>query len=126
MLDKRFLRYIKEHKDATKILLVLVVGMIFIFVGVKGSDTEGNKVGTVSLEDQLADICSSVDGVGACRVLIYYVENGTRYSSEKRVASVVVVCEGADSIEIRKELTDMLASFFGIGANRIRIEKMAK
>ena len=126
MLDKRFLKYIKEHKDLTKILLIFAVGVIFIFMGIKGVDVGKSEANTESLEDQLSDICASIDGVGACRVLIYYVEEGSRYSSNKRVASVVVVCDGADSIEIRKELTEMLSSFFGIGTNRIRIEKMTK
>jgi len=125
MLDKTFIRYIKEHKDFTKIILILAIGIILIVIGVSNNDDKD--VNEVSdLEKQLSDLCSSVEGVGECRVLIYYSEENTRYNTKQKVESIVVVCEGADSLSTRKQLTDMLSSFFGIGSNRVRIEKMAK
>jgi hypothetical protein len=52
--------------------------------------------------------------------MVYY---GSDQKGEETVESVIVICDGADSSQVRLTLTEMLSSFFGIGANRIRIEK---
>jgi hypothetical protein len=62
--------------------------------------------------------------VGECKVYLYYSENDKKNDTEK-IESVIVVCEGADSVDVRLRLTKMLSSFFGIGSNRVRIEKMS-
>ena len=126
MLDKGFIKYIKGHKDFAKIILILAIGLVLVFIGVGGGGDKEDSEGGISLEDQLSDLCSSVEGVGECRILIYYSDVGTRYESIKKAESVLVVCEGADSLEIRRELTEMLTSFLGIGSNRVRIERLSK
>lgn len=102
-------------------LILLVAAIIFILLGTRSSEKESS--GEDTLESRVAEMCQSVDGVGKCKVLIYYEPQSSRYEEEK-VASVLVVCEGGDSVKIKKSLTEMLSSFFGIGSNRVRIEKM--
>ena len=122
MFKDGFLKFIKEKKDVMKIALVLALGLLLIFIGSKDrTKTESGE----ELEERVASICEAIDGVGECKVMIYYKNEAYSRSDEKTVDSVVIVCRGADSIEIRKSLTEMLSSLFGIGANRIRIEKMA-
>ena len=57
--------------------------------------------------------------------MIYYQKASSRYD-EQKVESVVVICEGGDSVKVKKCLTEMLSSFFGIGSNRVKVEKMKK
>lgn len=122
MFKDGFLKFIKEKKDVMKIALVLALGLLLIFIGSKDrTKTESGE----ELEERVASICEAIDGVGECKVMIYYKNEAYSRSDEKTVDSVVIVCRGADSVEIRKSLTEMLSSLFGIGANRIRIEKMA-
>lgn len=109
----------KKHKDIGVLILVFVLGLILLFLGSIRKDAP--QASEVTLETRMVELCSSVEGVGRCKVMVYY---GTD-AEDARVESVVVVCEGADSVEVRKSITDTLSSFFGIGTNRIRIEKMA-
>jgi hypothetical protein len=115
-LDKGFLKFIKEKRDITKIAIVLTLGLALIFLGnlSKEKTLESEEAG---IEERLTVLCSGVDGVGECSVLVYYTPSD-------EVESVIVICEGADDARVRLRLTEMLSSFFGIGANRIRIEKM--
>ena len=120
-MDKSFLKFIKEKKDFTKIAVVLALGLILIFIG--GISKEENSVAEAGVEERLAEVCSGVYGVGECSVLVYY-SPAERGVDDWKVESVIVICEGADSVDVRLRLTEMLSSFFGIGSNRIRIEKM--
>jgi hypothetical protein len=115
-LDKGFFKFIKEKRDITKIAIVLTLGLALIFLGnlSKEKTLESEEAG---IEERLTVLCSGVDGVGECSVLVYYTPSD-------EVESVIVICEGADDVRVRLRLTEMLSSFFGIGANRIRIEKM--
>lgn len=114
-----FVKHLKNKKELVLVLILLCVAVALIVIGsAGGSDTADD-----SYEARVADICNSIEGVGRCRVLIYYGEPTTRYS-EKKVEGIVVVCEGAGSIEVRRRLTEALSSFFGIGSNRVIIEKM--
>ena len=115
-MDKKFLRYLRDKKDISKIAIALALGLILIFIGGRSKEETVSKVG---LEERIADACSGVAGVGECDVFVYS-SSGTE---DGVVESVIVVCEGGDSLEVRYKLTDMLSSFLGIGTNRIKIEK---
>ncbi len=58
-------------------------------------------------------MCSMIDGVGECRVMINYGDN--------EVTAVLILCEGAESVKVRRDLTEAVCSFYGIGANRVEI-----
>ena len=112
------MRFIKEKKDFTKIAVVLALGLLLIFIGNKGEKTA---MAEDDVESRIAAACSGVEGVGECEVYVYSTYENSRDTGE--VQSVIVICEGADSVDVRYRLTQMLSSFFGIGANRIKIEK---
>ena len=117
ILDKRLWRYVSEKKSVALIAIALALGLILIFIGSRDDDAARNI--DESLEQRLSAACSAVDGVGECTVLVYYSPDG----KENEIESVIVICEGADSVDVRLRLTEMLSSFYGIGTNRIRIEK---
>lgn len=60
---------------------------------------------------RLAELLSAVRGVGKTCVLL----------SDR---GCVVVCEGADSADVRLDVTDAVAAYTGLGSDRIRILKM--
>ena len=120
--DNAFLKHLKNKRELVWVLLLLVLAVTLIAVGSVGrSEAEEDD----SYEARVADICNSIDGVGRCRVMIYYGEPSSRYS-DKKVEGIVVVCDGAGSVDVRRRLTEALSSFFGIGSNRVIIERMQK
>ena len=121
--NNAFLKRITEKKETVWLLLLLILAVVFIVIG--SSVNDGADAVDDSYESRVADICNSIEGVGKCRVLIYYTEPSSRYSDQK-VEGIVVVCEGGGSVEVRRRLTEALSSFFGIGSNRVIIERMQK
>ena len=120
-LDRRFLKHIREKKDAAKIIAVLALGAVLIFLGGRLGENDASTV--TGIEERIGSACSSIEGVGECTVYVYYAPSNTR-TEDAVVESVIVICEGADSVDVRLRLTKMLSSYFGIGANRVRVEKM--
>lgn len=117
-LDKNLYRFLKDKKSVALVAIALGLGLLMIFLGGRETKSEEQQAG---LEERLAEACSGVSGVGECTVMIYYSPADAR--DGEAVESVIVICDGAESSEVRLRLTEMLSSFFGIGANRIRIEK---
>lgn len=117
-LNRNFWKYIKEKKNVSIIAIALALGLLLIAIGSEKGISEPLDLG---LEERLSVACSGVDGVGECVVLVYYSPDSS--GKESRIESVIVICDGADSDDVRLRLTEMLSSFFGIGSNRIRIEK---
>ena len=88
----------------------------------------------VSLEEELASLCSSIYGVGNCRVEVMFSEGESyKYQSSKLVAvtppkvmGVVVICDGADSISVVADVTSCISALFDVGTNRICVLKKGK
>jgi hypothetical protein len=69
--------------------------------------------------EELAELCSSVGGVGRCRVM-------TTTDAEGEVTAVAVLCDGAESAEVRAKLSKLISSLYGIGYHRISILKISQ
>ena len=131
--------FVKSNKRILKIGIFILIGIILIFASSAGENKKSEEKGEITLdeykeklEDEIADICRDVDGVGKCRVFIT-LERGEQNSYKgsmimetkpPKVLGVTVVCRGADSDYVKSELTDMLTALFDIGANRIAILKL--
>ena len=94
---------------------MLFIGVLLLIVC---AGFDGEKEETVDEEVRIAEMCSMTEGVGECRVML-------TYDSEGRVTAVAVLCEGADRAEVRRRITDMLTSLYGIGTNRISVLKIS-
>lgn len=117
-MDKNFIKYFRDKGKLPLIIAALTLGVALILIGSVEREAPKEEEG---IEERIAAACSEVAGVGECEVLIHY---STAKSEE--VESVIVICDGGDSVEVRSRLTSMLSAFFGIGANRIRVvEKSA-
>lgn len=99
---------------------ILIIGILLLLLS--GGMGDGNAAEDLpAAEDRVAEICSLMDGVGECRVLMTYDPD-----RPERVYAVLVLCEGADSVSVRRDITALFCSLYGIGANRVEIGKLNK
>ena len=115
-------RGILAARGMLTVAVILGLGLLLIFLGT----SEGGTSVEVGTENSIESICSSIEGVGECRVLISYkTEEGGWGSGEREVIDgIAVVCEGGGSADVRRRVTEVLSGIYGIGANRIRVEKL--
>ena len=116
--DKSFFSFLSRG-GARKFLPLLVFGVLLFILGswISSPDEAEEGVAEMSAEESLAEACSMVDGVGRCRVMV--TEN-----SEGEICAVVVLCDGAESAAVRKNLTELISSLYGIRSSRIAVVKM--
>ena len=109
------------------IIILLGVGLLLITLGGK-KENETEKTPTKNEEERLADLCSSLDGVGECRVFIAYEERQISYSSrtETVIVGIAVLCEGGKNDNVRARLTSLIDGLYGIGTNRIKIDEIKR
>ena len=137
-LIEKYLSKFKDKKRLLWVLLLLGLGIMLLAIASAGG-SEGASEGEVSLEEykkemesELEKLCSSIDGVGKCRVTLTFErgrENtykGSNLIEQKppKVMGVSIVCRGADSDLVRRELTDLFTALFDIRSNRISILKL--
>ena len=108
--------FISSLGSAPRIVAVLILGAVLLIFGSINLG-EDKKMGE---EDRIAEMCSMTEGVGECRAVVTYSEDG------ERVYAVALFCEGADSVEVRKRLTETVCSLYGIGAHRVSVIRLSK
>ena len=139
MLERFFLKFkgYKNNKKISALILLAAVGIMLVAIS-SASDSEG-KTESISLaqykaqlEDELENMCSSIRGVGKCRVMVTFErgeENTYKGSSlveskPPKILGVSVVCKGADSVDVAHSLVDMITALFDIGSNRVSVLKL--
>ncbi|HIT84626.1 MAG TPA: hypothetical protein IAA60_01845 [Candidatus Ornithomonoglobus intestinigallinarum] len=145
----KFLR----NKNNLMIIGVIIIGIIFMtaFQGSDGGREEKTEaVQTEDTERRLEEILSAIEGAGRVDVMITYRdageksiayekrESGTGYDekavmadgsplivreTEPSVMGVIVTADGADSIAVKKALTEAVAAALGAEPHRICIYK---
>ena len=95
---------------------ILLVGILLLLLGGLGGERAEP---TADLESRAAEMCSLMDGVGECRVMITYHPD-----DPDRVYAVLVLCEGAESVSVRSRITSLFCSLYGIGAHRVEIDRL--
>ena len=137
-MDNSFPRSLFKNKRSWIVVALLFIGISLIFipslVGTDGAGEVGESLDEYKarLEEEIAATCSSIEGVGRCRVFITF-ERGVQdtykgstliETKPPKVLGVSVVCEGADIPSVRSALCEMLAALFDIGYNRVAISKL--
>lgn len=130
-------QFVEKNKKSLFIILLLFLGALMIALSSSPKEDESEPRGELleykkQLEEELSELCSSVSGVGRCRVTVTFergeesVYKGSQLieSRPPRVLGVTVVCGGADSDKVRGELTAMMSALFDIGSNRIAVLKL--
>ena len=130
--------YVASNKKTVLVIGLFVFGMLMLIFS-SSAFSEKEAVESENdleeyrerLEAELADICSSVNGVGKCRVMITFERGAENIykgsalieSRPPKVMGVTVVCRGAESDTVRAEIVNMMTALFDIGANRISVLK---
>lgn len=111
-----FLTYIKKQdkRILVPIVLFIIVVLILIFFG----DSEEDSQPIENTESKLEMLCSQIDGVGECQVMVTYRND--------EVFAVAVICEGAESIRVKEKIVELITSIYGIGSNRVTVQPLAK
>lgn len=115
--DKNFLEFIKSSDKTSVLSLVFILGISLILIG-----SMTFKSSSKNEEKRVEELCSMIDGVGECRVMMTYRES----DGEDRVYAVTILCSGAESVRVRSDLTEMVCSLYGIGHNRVEILLLEK
>lgn len=140
LFSEGFISFVKQRKNLMLILIAaLGVGLVAasLFTGGAKTDTKNTADSLeeyrLNLEGELAELCSAVYGVGRCRVRVSF-SSGFRYEykgsalTEKlppEIDGVTVLCDGADSSEVRKEISSLISALYGIGHNRVCVLKLS-
>ncbi len=118
-LAKGFREFLSADGKGMKLALVILLGLTLILIGSFENSSSALKESEKSTEERLAETCSMMEGVGECHVTL-------SYSSDDRVYAVLVLCDGAESPQVRERITDVFRSLYGIGSNRVEIQKLNK
>ena len=140
LLDK-IKQLFKGKYRLVALIFAVALGVVLIAFSFWNGGNDENSNYTQSLEEykselegELEEACSSIRGVGRCKVILtfargaenVYKGNNLIESKPPEVMGVSVICEGADSDEVRAHITGMMTSLFGIGANRISVMRLGK
>ena len=107
--------YFKKGKSSLFVLLLALGAVLLMLSGLSFDETAK----AVETEEELYSLCSSVDGVGRCKVSVMRDTDG-------EVLAAAVLCEGAESVFVREKLCRLISSFYGIGYNRISVLKISE
>lgn len=126
--DKDFLTFLKGIVKGKRAFLFASVLLLLLFLVIFpkscGESAEAIEDEKSETEARIEELCSSVEGVGKCRVMVTLESD--KKGEEGRVYSVAVVCEGAENAEVRLKIKELISSLYGIGKNRISVVKMGK
>ena len=133
MLPDRLVTFFKGKRKTALILIMVSLGLMLVALS-SATSANSTEQGSLSeykeeLEERLEKLCSEVDGVGRCTVMVTFLrgeENtykGSQLTESKppRVLGVTVVCDGGDSTAVRARISQMLCALFDIGANRVAV-----
>ena len=115
--DKSFLEFLGSGGVTLKVGAIAILGILLILFG--GIFSTEKAVDIQSSEERVAEMCSLIDGVGQCRVMMTYYPD-----DQDRVYAVLVLCDGADSVKVREQITSLFTSLYGIGSNRVKIGRL--
>lgn len=147
---------IKAGKNKKNVLLIALgaVGILLILVGTfvrlpgKADGDESFSYYTTELEEKIASLCETVDGITHAKVLLtldggseyVYAENEQAAARDyviitsgkndspvlvneiyPKIRGVAVVCTGGDRPDVQVKVTELLSAALGIGTNRIKV-----
>jgi hypothetical protein len=110
-LNSNLKKFIDEKRGKLLPLLIIPIAVLLIVFGSSESQSA-----EPSPEDELAAVCSEIEGVGECRVMVTYKDG--------EVYAVAVICRGADDIKTKERIVELITSVYGIGSNRVTVHKL--
>lgn len=104
-----------ENRDIlllSVIAIVLLVAVWFVFYGKEDKNTPVDFVASEN-EKKVCRLLQEIDGVGEASVMICETEDG--------VTSVVVVCEGANNLQVIMDVREAVAAALGTDEKAVKI-----
>ena len=99
------------------VLIIGVLAIVLIIAVWKIFSKEDTSVATMSTrtanEQKVSNLLSKIEGVGDAEVMIYETEEG--------VQSVVVVCEGANDLQVIMDVREAVATALGTQEKAVKI-----
>ena len=121
-------------------LILLLAGILLLVIAMPASSdtaaessvsdfswTKEDSIEKTLLEEKLASLLESVEGVGAVQVMIMTGEedsDGFYSSGTEKVTGVLVSAEGANRSVIVKNIQDAVMALFQVDAHKIKVMKM--
>ncbi len=115
--DLGFFAFIKKRDKKLLVLISAIVLVAFMLMLFGGEDKDVGGEDAEDEEKKLCRLCSEIEGVGECRVMITYRDG--------EVFAVAIVCRGANNYKVREALIELVTSIYGIGSNRVSIQPLA-
>lgn len=106
--------FLRSGKWNSVILLLFAVCILLITLG----GTRDSEKTSTEADDELSEVCSMMEGVGECRVMMTYKDG--------EVFAVAVICEGADDPKTEMRIVELITSLYGIGSNRVSVKPLSK
>ena len=110
-------RFLKERRKELLIIFALAIVLGFAVWRVFYDDTEKVSVGQTGAqtetERKLSALLTEIDGVGDAEVMICETEDG--------VKSVVVVCSGAEKLQVVMDIREAVAAALGTDEKSVKI-----
>ena len=133
---------LQENKRYKVIIAALfILGGLFIVIGFLSSKADSTStdidVNIKKMEERLEEFILNVEGIYDVDVIITmetYLEKEAIYSfgyddeilQYSKVNGVCVACTGGNDDKIKKEVTDIVTSYLGIGANKVKITSIKR
>lgn len=118
--DRGFLDFLSSKSPTVKIGAILLVGLLLVLLSsLLGGE---GKAEAKDEESRAEEMCSLIEGVGDCRVMMTYREDG----GEEKVYAVLVLCDGGESVAVRERITSLFCSLYGIGSHRVEIQRLSE
>ena len=86
---------------------------VLIFLVFSKEDKTVSNVGNTELETELCMLLQEMDGVGEVNVMIYENENN--------VEGVVIICDGANNLQVNMNIREAVAAALGTNEKSIKI-----
>lgn len=102
----------KEFLNTNKKYIVIFIIGVMIFV-LSGSLTT-NTIIDNNKEEKFVSVMKKVNGVGELEILTCKDDVG-------KITGIVVVAEGADNTEIKKQITDGVVAAFNVPAHMVKV-----
>ena len=116
--DNGFLEFLRHGGGHKRVIAVLICGVLLMLIGSASIFRDGEQKSEKGEEEVLSQMCSSLSGVGECRVMMSYEGDD--------ICAVAVACEGGDIVEVRSRVCELISSLYGIGYNRITVLKLSE